>query len=274
MYILRYPEEKPVQERGGEPWSIRQSAFYHQIRKADQRSIFILISPLEDSTAENRLEMWCRSCLSAASLRATSFGANEVLLQHLDAWRVYLRYYENCTEKFVRVNCQTLYRHDSTLTASQHEKMSLFCGRELDCVSARDMAQSSHLERKIACVDIILMSVQDVLCGLEAILTRQDQIASSAVTFGPFASSLRARMADIAACQRYARAVLNKAAASSRLLDGLLDFRHQSIAHALSNATVDDSATVRVLTTITVVYLSSMAVAVCTRACALATSQR
>ena len=101
MYVLRYPEEKPVAQKGSEPWSIRQYALYHQIRIADRRSIFILISPMEDSAAEVCLETWMQNVAAQRNLHESCFAVNEVLLQRLSAWRMYLRYYEELIEDLV-----------------------------------------------------------------------------------------------------------------------------------------------------------------------------
>ena len=141
--------------------------------------------------------------------------------------------------------------------------MSLACGREVDCVSSGDMARLSHLERKVLCVEPILMSVQDSLLGLQEVFGRSSTAVNSPSAISDrYARNLRSYSADNAAYRYYARTVLNKTVTCTRLLDGLLNFRHQNISLSLANASVDDSATVRVLTTITVVYLSSMAVAV------------
>lgn len=100
MYILRFPEEKdPTND--GEPWSIRQYAFYHQLRLSDKRSIFVLIGPMEDSDAAVGLEEWMRQRASDGQARERTFEVNEVLLTHLHNWRLYTRYYEGLIDDFV-----------------------------------------------------------------------------------------------------------------------------------------------------------------------------
>lgn len=73
----------------------------------------------------------------------------------------------------------------------------------------------------------------------------------------------------LAACSNHATALLTKCERAVQLLDRILNLKSQKIAQqqntnilALTKSTVDDSATVRVMTAITLVYLSCTVVAV------------
>lgn len=144
----------------------------------------------------------------------------------------------------------------------QHADMSLACGRERDCVRAGDMARLAHLELKVACVEPILVSTCDTLLRLQQVFDLPLGSRTAPTPPSLCTRKLRAHLGDCTAYGTYARNVIHKTVLSARLLEGLLNLRHQSISLSLANATSDDSATVRVLTTITVIYLSSMAVAV------------
>jgi hypothetical protein len=104
MYVFKYAEET-FRSDGDEPWSIRQSAFYHQIRKKDQRSVYILISPMQESKAERQLLSWAQGMPNANAWEQQAFLANEVVLgPYLNGWRSYLRHYERRIEDLVRMD--------------------------------------------------------------------------------------------------------------------------------------------------------------------------
>lgn len=75
-YGYRYTEKK--QSEQGNPWRIRQSGLYHRLEFTTDRSIFILISPLENSSFEQHLIE-----LLGSRTGKTELGKNPLLVHHM-----------------------------------------------------------------------------------------------------------------------------------------------------------------------------------------------
>lgn len=106
-YTFKYPELSP---RGGaeHPWSIRQTAIYHQIRLSDRRSTYILISPRGQSPAEEKLCEWMTNIRSRRDAEEQAFVAHDLVTSvYTSSWRPYLLHYE--------IQLQELVRSEATL---------------------------------------------------------------------------------------------------------------------------------------------------------------
>lgn len=93
MYLVKYPEET---HRGGpDPWSVRQTALYHQIRLRDRRSAFVLVSPMMNSVGQNAIIAWLHAKISASDCRSEAFTVNTLLTaSYIDGFRDYMNFYE------------------------------------------------------------------------------------------------------------------------------------------------------------------------------------
>lgn len=93
MFVYKYAER--TNRKGAEPWTIRQTAFYHQIRIADGRSLYITINPYQNTEAEDMVMRWLQdvpdeTCYHQQILRPAAM----LLALRLDQWRQYMKYYE------------------------------------------------------------------------------------------------------------------------------------------------------------------------------------
>ncbi len=100
MYILKYPEQ--TNRAIDEPWSIRQTAFYHQRRLSDQKSTFILISPYQNTKGENALvELFQRAAGDDQWARPISKVNHTLFDAYISGWRRYMAHYEEELEELV-----------------------------------------------------------------------------------------------------------------------------------------------------------------------------
>jgi hypothetical protein len=93
MFVYKYVER--TSRKGAEPWTIRQSAFYHQIRFTDKRSLYITISPYPNTEAEEMILRWLQDIPSVAHYHQQVFRPAALLLSlRLNQWRQYMKHYE------------------------------------------------------------------------------------------------------------------------------------------------------------------------------------
>lgn len=100
MYAFKYPEQ--TGRSGAIPWSLRQTAVYHQVRIKDGRSTFILISPYPETKGQRAANAWFFRFQSVSQVQAESFGLHDVLLDtYLPGHRSFSSFLEERTEQFV-----------------------------------------------------------------------------------------------------------------------------------------------------------------------------
>ena len=99
MYIFKYIE---ATGRKADPWSVRQTALYHQIRLDGRRSTYILISPSPSSVVQSSVLQWLLASTSASACKLQAFTPNRLLLSsHIDGCRDYMSSYERKIEDLV-----------------------------------------------------------------------------------------------------------------------------------------------------------------------------
>lgn len=87
-----------------DPWSIRQSALYHQYHRDTGRSIYVLISPCARSPAETEYIRLLREAERQGSVSSLHLGLHQVLLNdHIAGWRDYMNFYDKRIESLVRL---------------------------------------------------------------------------------------------------------------------------------------------------------------------------
>jgi hypothetical protein len=140
--------------------------------------------------------------------------------------------------------------------------------KDLDGVVAKDIADLSFTERRLIPVDAILAATTRLAQDLGNFI--QSNTTSTASPTGVDLVEFCANLASTTICYREnAATLLVKCTSTLGVLNSILNLNNQRIAQQqndrvfyLTTATVDDSATVRVITAITLVFLSFTAVAV------------
>lgn len=139
-------------------------------------------------------------------------------------------------------------------------------------VKPGDMSQLDFIRRKITPLEPLLLVFRTTLDGLDNAFHRwrasrpKDCHSKSEQEWLDLICNYRYRTSSYEA---YVCGMKEKCSTALQLLNGILDFNNQNIArqqnervYLLTNSTVDDSATVRVITGITLIFLSFTAVAV------------
>lgn len=253
-FVFRYAQQ--TDRKGAEPWSIRQCALYHQIRPSDKRSIYILINPYPQTEAETTLTHWLRNIADTGRYqRQLMRPAAMLLAPRLGAWRDYMRHYEEeITQMWTRLYCVG-FQHPESVTPDDLRNLH-FC---LDRLSPLDAIFSAQLV---------------TLEGLEQIVRRQclsgDIVGSSCGTepqdWREFFSNTRTKLG---ALRKNAASLIARCQNTLQLVDGAMKLENQRLmAQQSANVldltviAVDDSATIRIMTTITLCFLSFATLAV------------
>jgi hypothetical protein len=93
-YGFKYPEMNGRSD-GGERWSVRQTAIYHQHNLQDQRSVWIILNARPQSLASTTVERFLKAPDAANECIQNPFTIDELLMtSHLRMWTPYIRSYE------------------------------------------------------------------------------------------------------------------------------------------------------------------------------------
>ncbi|KAK5751781.1 hypothetical protein LTS12_018109 [Elasticomyces elasticus] len=93
-YGFKYPESNGRSD-GGEQWSLRQGAIYHQYHVVEQRSVWIVINARPNSEALQRVSQHLAKIQSIAQSKQFPFAIDELILPaHLRMCKAYLRSHE------------------------------------------------------------------------------------------------------------------------------------------------------------------------------------
>ena len=121
MYAFKYPEK--TNRDTDEPWSIRQTALYHQIQYDDQKSTFFAISPYKNTKGEQRLIRWLQQAAPTENATQDIIRVHSVLFDtYIDGWREYMTHYESELEELVRESNRALCSANfvTDITLAQH----------------------------------------------------------------------------------------------------------------------------------------------------------
>lgn len=107
MFVYKYAER--TTRKGTEPWTIRQSAFYHRIGITDKRSLYITISPYQNTEAEETMRQWLQGLPSVANYHRQILQPAAMLLSlRMDQWRQYMKHYEREVTQVVKYHARTI----------------------------------------------------------------------------------------------------------------------------------------------------------------------
>ncbi|KAF2168536.1 hypothetical protein M409DRAFT_21286 [Zasmidium cellare ATCC 36951] len=247
MYVIKYPEENL--RVGEEPWSIRQMAIYHQVRLQDRRSTIIMLTPCPTTVARTRLTHWVKTGQLPTASMGNVFEPSRILLTcYLDNWRSYMKYYESKTEQL-------------------SIRMLNIGLKTPNGVSTSDLADINYIESRLTPAQAVLTSIIKLCDDLETMTAEVKTLLPDAAD-AQWPRTLSNSRAKLIAFRSNSSVLLRKTANISQMLNSILTFRSQEIMKEqservlfLTTSTVDDSATVRVITAITLVFLSFTVVA-------------
>lgn len=252
-YQLMYVEKngrKPPKD----PWSMRQTGVFHQYSSSNNTSLFIFLHPMKNSVAQRRLEALFEKGDRAGALSQEAMDIHVLLFSsYLNNWQVYI-------EELARI------------FKSLREKILAFdVSRDVNYnLSPDTLKELRNLEDKVsfrtsACLRGAIRTVGALKTLYEAHtvdgFTRDSGSKKMYSSLSAMLNRLEGHLASVEIMQKRIGATIG-------LLANLLDLRNQSASDKLNNhmlaltqETVDDNATVRVITVFSLIYLPASFVA-------------
>jgi hypothetical protein len=265
MYVFKYAERRVGD--GDEPWSIRQTGIYHRQSAAVPDSVFVVLHPLYTSCADVRLRESLGDKSSRESLIPQPNDIHILMMTtYLSSWRDYLLYFEDGVQKLVS--------SPMTCLVYANERKSLdILGLSIkvnDQLQAEQLNQVRYMESWVAPVVPILEAYLEILDGLLRLNeTRSNKILVPQTRKEATECSLRNMIRECQAYMRNAKFLADRLTSMSQLISDGLALKSQYASQeqnvhltALSEATMRDSATIRVITVATLIFLPTTFVSV------------
>lgn len=244
-YIFKYPEEKDVSDDPKkDPWSIRQTGVYQRYAIKSQQSTWILLHPVKDSIAHTRLTTSLNSMSNCAELHRHPLQLHNFLIStYLRKWRDYMLYYEK----------QLLPLSNTTMSTWIDESLR---------VNHQTLTSVRFIENRIYPLLAIFASLSKTLTTLEKLNKTIQARSAEQTETNAISDILENHRNQIDAYTENAKFLLKRSGSTAQQLSDTLAFKNQHVAQSqsgymlkLTMSTVDDSATVRVVTLVTLVYL-------------------
>ncbi|KAM0794228.1 hypothetical protein BDR22DRAFT_876514 [Usnea florida] len=249
--VFKYPEHNGRSD-GADPWSIRQTGVYQGFDPLTRTSLWMLLNPRRNAAADTRIRRMLNDVEGSPKLHQQPPLIGLVVLSTYFAnWRTYMEFYEQEELRMSRVVIgadidEQLHFSHSTLSALRR-------------IEARLLLLPSIFDSLIQDIQM-LAAFNDALHG-EGGTSDHNRCATQ--------ECLQNYITVAAAYSQNATFLRDKIRGTIQLLSDTLNLKHQKIAQtisentlALNNAAVKDSATVRVVTVVTLLYLPATFVAV------------
>ena len=269
-YTFKYPELKirKTQTTGAEPWRLRQTAVYHQYRFESNQSFWILLNPVPNSPAHGKVYSLLEH-LDFPSLSCRSRHAaldNAIISTYLDNWRPYLAYYETKLLPMVRYCIHKRYQR---LNMS---KKGMMYGTRLEQKVSVDfdaMTNVHYVKSRILPLKPILACFNRDMEQLEIAAANIRSIGNSCSHCTHDSQRIAYAKEKSVTIQSNADYLLEQCSSTFEILSKRLEFvdkdevrKQSAYLLQLTKSAVDDSAAVRVITFITLIYLSGTVVGV------------
>lgn len=249
-FVVKYPENN-ARTDGADPWSIRQTGVYQSFDVTTKTSVWILINPRHNTTAEKRL----KDLLSSEEKLSTMEGQLPLvglmaLSTYFGNWRTYMAFYEKEELRMSGKVISTIIEEELNLNHSM-------------------LLQLRRLEARLLLLPPIFQSLTQII---QTFQTMNDAfLADGAVSFDVHKATqenLQNYSRAAAAYQQNATFILQKIRATAQVLSDTLKMKHQQMVEniskntlGLNNKVVQDSATIRVITVVTLLFLPGQFIA-------------
>ena len=268
-YITKYPEER--NRDTPERWSVRQTGVYHRFDTRTQKSFWILLHPKPDSPIRLRVEDVIRAVPQFNDTDQNMMMLHlSILGKPFGNWRWYMAHFEEEIEDMVS---SAYNQRKSARLSFASAKLSQCCTARSTVIEEEDELRISHQElSKLRSIERKLQRVAPLTANFNETLLCVKMFHAIVLENTPGAAipELISEYQDRArAYDQYAHFLLQRVAGTSKAISDALGLKHQKTAHktsqstlALTNVAVRDSATIRVITFVTLLYLPSTFVAV------------
>lgn len=263
-FVLKYPENNGRTD-GADPWSIRQTGVYQSYDSGTKASLWILLNPRQSTALDTRVRALLNS--SQDALDEPSLLGLIALSTYFVNWRAYMAYWEKEELRLVGQAFQS-----SVIVAKFCQSgvvISAIINEELQ-FSHSTLSELRRLEARLLLLPPIFHSIMESIKILEAFNDALHTDSSiSDETHNTTQEILQNYSNTAAAYSHNATFIRDKIRGTAQLLSDTLNLKHQQIAQrisentlALNDAAVRESATIRVITVVTLLFLPSSFVAV------------
>ncbi|OCL02180.1 hypothetical protein AOQ84DRAFT_443530 [Glonium stellatum] len=237
QYILSYVEQ--VHRHDVDKWTMRQVGIYHRYSSAEDKSLWIILYNQPNSVAQKRLEIMIEKHSGFGHIHLT------ILSTYFENWRWYLNTLGNDLEAIA----------DIALTLDFTKLEHYTHGSAL-------LPRLQHLQDKVLQVSARLKATKATLSTLKEV--NGSSFASSSDKHGmeSFGSEIKIYETQVTGHLTSLELMQKRSQETLTMLGVALNLRIQATALGINNNmlnlaqdTVDDSATVRVITIVTLVYL-------------------
>ena len=272
-FAVKYPENNGRTD-GVDPWSVRQTGIYQSFDSRTKSALWILLNPRHGTVADARI----RSLLNAqehVSLvnRHQPLIGLIVISTYFANWRAYMAYYEE--EELRMVISSSLddgrFPNDDLILSQSNIITGAVIDEKLQ-FSHSTLSGLRRIEGRLLGLPSIFQSLIDSIGVLDAFNDAlQGDGSISSEDHKNTQEILQNYVAMAAAYNSNAVYLLQKIQGTAQLLADTLNLKHQQTAQrtsentlALNDAAVKDSATIRVITVVTLLYLPASFIAVST----------
>ncbi|OCK91162.1 uncharacterized protein K441DRAFT_642086 [Cenococcum geophilum 1.58] len=243
QYVLSYVEE--VRRHGSIKWTMRQIGVYHRYSSAEDKSLWILLFNRPNSVVQKRLETMIENCSGFRHIHLT------ILSAYFENWRWYLNDLGNDLETIV----------DIALTLDFTKPEHYTHGSAL-------LSKLQHLQDKVLQVSARLKATKTTLSTLKEVNDSSFAPASDKQDVESFGGEIKIYETQVTGHLVSLELLQKRSQETLKMLGVALSLRIQATALGINNNmlsltqdAVDDSATVRVVTVVTLVYLPASFVA-------------
>ncbi|KAH8671488.1 hypothetical protein BX600DRAFT_249438 [Xylariales sp. PMI_506] len=232
-YVFKYPEQK-TDEDGNITWAIRQSGMYQQYDVATQKHTWLLVAANRKSFSAEDLNELMRPG-KFHPLHAHAY----YLLLYLGNWRWYI---SDCDKQYQK---------------SAKTVMNVEIEERLDFVEMYDQLSTLRfVETKLGCTVPIFAAHHRIVGRLrrwnETLAGAGQVDRALADEFAITLDSLDARME---ALEFNARFLLSRISSTVQMASDTISLKSQNTAEKMANHMLVDSAAIRVITVVTLIYL-------------------
>ncbi|KAL4951767.1 hypothetical protein BDW69DRAFT_196210 [Aspergillus filifer] len=240
VYIIKYAFEKPLEEKGKDPWVLRQTGVYHKYDFTTKNSTLVFLNPTQECQFQTRLMNLIRLQQQQAQLFENPLLIHSILFgTFCGAWRDYLKHLES---RILSIANTTVAAEIDKPLRVNHESLTAVRSTENRCLVLHPIFRS--LEKTCD----VLHQANATLAGsgttqdhaLQAMKQLLNNYSASISAYGQAAWSLQNRTSRIA-CH----------------ITDTLSFKDAHIAKRQTEFMLRDSTTVRVITVVTLIYLPS-----------------
>ncbi|KAF4241730.1 hypothetical protein CNMCM8980_002254 [Aspergillus fumigatiaffinis] len=239
-YVMKYAACKSIED-----WVIRQTAVYQKYNIETNQSTWIFLNPTTDCAFQKRLATLLRNPTQVLAFRRQPLLVHNVLFgTFFPLWRDYLAYYER--KVLTIANTNMAQRLEEELRVN-HETLSTV----------------RHAEARCSSLSPIFRSLQK---SFQALQEANDALAERNITQHSDAHAMKQLLKNyvnmVDAYTEQAWFLKSRTACLAVSIADTLSFKDSNTARSqnkymldLTLSTVDDSTTVRVITTVTLIYL-------------------